>query len=468
MAVYGEKRLSRDARQDLYQKIAEYDKTISLDIHNVDAYINKGKAFSELGHDEEAVKVYCEAQKHYPNAPTTVAHFDYLLGVAYSNLGRYPEAVTAFDNTINTNKGIVNKPSGRTGRYERDESIRQGVVEAYYHKGNAYSKMRNYPAAVESSEGVIDLGEKKVGTRLYIGAYLHKGKALAEDNNHQEALKAFERVIQLTRRLYAPRPLSVPRARAKAEADGKAIRINKEYSVEAYCCMGRLRNKLGNSQGANEAYKEAENIDQEYAEAIVALMDREDRNRNAETVISNTSSHVASRPPMGGVRIASRMYPEIPSPIEEMQEDKPGPSNTTVIDAVPGPSNTTVIDAVPGPSNTTVIDAVPGPYNTTVIDAVPGPSNTTVIDAVPGPSNTTEHFERAMTLYQEGLEQLNNNPQMAVDSFSKVIELYPYNAKAYYQRGKAFSGLRTIGRLRQIMERQLVSSPILPMLTTRW
>ena len=50
---------------------------------------------------------------------------------------------------------------------------RQGVVEAYYHKGNAYSKMRNYPAAVESSEGVIDLGEKKVGTRLYIGAYLH-------------------------------------------------------------------------------------------------------------------------------------------------------------------------------------------------------------------------------------------------------------------------------------------------------
>ena len=65
-----------------------------------------------------------------------------------------------------------------------------------------------------------------------------KGKALAEDNNHQEALKAFERVIQLTRRLYAPRPLSVPRARAKAEADGKAIRINKEYSVEAYCYIG--------------------------------------------------------------------------------------------------------------------------------------------------------------------------------------------------------------------------------------
>ena len=42
-----------------------------------------------------------------------------------------------------------------------------------------------------------------------------------------------------------------------------------------------------------------------------------------------------------------------------------------------------------------------------------------------------------MTLYQEGLEQLNNNPQMAVNSFNKVIDLYPYNAKAYCQRGKA-------------------------------
>ena len=87
---------------------------IGIDKYDINAYIGKGQAFSELGHDEEAVKVYREAKRHYPNTTATAAHFDYLLGVAYSNLDRYPEAVTAFGNTILTNGKIVNTRSTRT------------------------------------------------------------------------------------------------------------------------------------------------------------------------------------------------------------------------------------------------------------------------------------------------------------------------------------------------------------------
>ncbi len=101
-------RPSCDEQRNLYIKIAQHDVAIRSNEYDINAYIGKGQAFSELGHDEEAVEVYREAKKHYSNTTTTatVAHFDYLLGVAYSNLGRYPEAVTAFDNTIRTNEKI--------------------------------------------------------------------------------------------------------------------------------------------------------------------------------------------------------------------------------------------------------------------------------------------------------------------------------------------------------------------------
>ena len=110
---------SWDEQRNLYIKIARCDVAIRSDKYNTDAdityaditdaYIGKGQAFSELGHDEEAVKVYCEAKENttIATAPATVAHFDYLQGVAYSNLGLYLEAVTAFDKTIRTNEKIV-------------------------------------------------------------------------------------------------------------------------------------------------------------------------------------------------------------------------------------------------------------------------------------------------------------------------------------------------------------------------
>ena len=123
-------------------------------------------------------------------------------------------------------------------------------MEAYYHKGNAYSKMRNYPEAVKSFNNVIRLGEEKVGTRLYIEAHLHKGKALAENNDHNGALDAFKRVTDYNRSMHVPDPLI-------AVADDEVNRINREYSVEAYCYMGRSLDKLGKSQDAKAAYRKS-------------------------------------------------------------------------------------------------------------------------------------------------------------------------------------------------------------------
>jgi serine/threonine protein kinase len=130
-------RPSCDEQRNLYIKIARCDVAIRSDKYNTyaditDAYIGKGQAFSELGHDEEAVKVYREAKENttIATAKATVAHFDYLLGVAYSNLGRYPEAVAAFDNTIRTNEEIARTRDPYSVSFKSDESIQKDIVEA--------------------------------------------------------------------------------------------------------------------------------------------------------------------------------------------------------------------------------------------------------------------------------------------------------------------------------------------------
>ncbi len=69
--------------------------------------------------------------------------------------------------------------------------------------------------------------------------------------------------------------------------------INREYSVEAYCYMGRSLDKLGRSQEAKAVYEKAKRLDQEYAKAIVALIEREDLNRNAEPVVPEAPSKCA-------------------------------------------------------------------------------------------------------------------------------------------------------------------------------
>ena len=64
------------------------------------------------------------------------------------------------------------------------------------------------------------------------------------------------------------------------------------------------------------------------------------------------------------------------------------------------------------------------------------------------PYDADAHYQKGLAFAKLG------DYQGAVAAFGEAIDINPDHADAYYQRGKAFSKLKKYGRLRQIMERQ--------------
>jgi len=70
-----------------------YDEVIRLDPLNVDAYYNRGIAYSRLGQYEQAIEDYDKAIRLDPQY--VGIYWD--RGIAYSRLGQYERAIDDYD-----------------------------------------------------------------------------------------------------------------------------------------------------------------------------------------------------------------------------------------------------------------------------------------------------------------------------------------------------------------------------------
>jgi serine/threonine protein kinase len=219
------------------KKIANYDRAISLDPKNVNAYINRGNAKYELRNNQEAIADYDRAISLDPKNANVYKNRSF----AKFKLGNKQEAIADLDKAIsidtknakaynNRDIAIENKKKEIAG-YDRVISIDPQVAMAYY-RGVAKSKLGNKQEAIAEFDKAISIDPK------YAVAYYSRGFAKYELGNKQEAIADFD----------------------------KAISIDTKYAV-AYYNRGNAKYKLGNKQEAMADFDRVISIDPKYAVA---------------------------------------------------------------------------------------------------------------------------------------------------------------------------------------------------------
>jgi len=143
-----------------------YQRVITLNPNHFGALQLLGLTFSRLGQFDQAVDAFLKAIA--TNGQSAFAHKN--LGNAFEDLGRLDSAVASFDRAI---------------------TIQPSYAAAYNDRGNALKKINQLDGAIASYNKAIALKHD------YVEAYNNLGVALNETKRHVEALANFEKALRL-------------------------------------------------------------------------------------------------------------------------------------------------------------------------------------------------------------------------------------------------------------------------------
>ncbi|HDZ62757.1 MAG TPA: tetratricopeptide repeat protein, partial [Nitrospirae bacterium] len=199
----------KDSHMENYENTAEY-------------YYNLGLAYSDLGKYQEAVDAYKQAIRIKPDDAN--AHI--VLAFAYSELGKYQEAIDA-------NKQVIR--------------IKPDYASAHFGLGLAYGALGKYQEAVDAYKQAIRIEPDDAL------AHFQLGSAYSSEMRYKEAIEAFKQAIKIKPDVEAHYNLGVIYGdlgmhKEAIDAYKQAIRIKPDY--KAHINLGNAYNNLGN-------YKEA-------------------------------------------------------------------------------------------------------------------------------------------------------------------------------------------------------------------
>ena len=124
-------------------------------------------------------------------------------GLAYKNLGDYPQAIKDFDEAIRIkpeyaeayyNRGLAHKALGNAGQaiadYSRAIRIKPNMAEAYNNRGNAYGESGDCNLALMDFNAALEIRPS------YADAYMNRGNAYICLGNYQQAIDDYGRAIE--------------------------------------------------------------------------------------------------------------------------------------------------------------------------------------------------------------------------------------------------------------------------------
>jgi tetratricopeptide (TPR) repeat protein len=160
-----------------YQEAAQaFGSATALEPEFAEAYYGLGNSDLMAGQAGEAAAAY-EKAVGLKLDTDLVAKIYYLLGFTYTRLGKYQEAVRAFEN-----------PALRMSQY------RAGNTHIIFNESVAYYRARRYKEAIETANLVLKQGiEKEFSPSLYVIL----GVSLAELKQYKEAATALEQATSL-------------------------------------------------------------------------------------------------------------------------------------------------------------------------------------------------------------------------------------------------------------------------------
>jgi tetratricopeptide (TPR) repeat protein/S1-C subfamily serine protease len=232
------------AKSDLGNKqeaIADYDRAIAINPKYAEAYSNRGNDKSDLGNKQGAIADYDRAIAINPK-----------LALAYNNRG-------------NARSALGNKQEA-IADYDRAIAINPKYAEAYYNRGNDKLDLGNKQAAIADYDQAIAINPK------FAQAYDNRGSAKYALGKKQEAIADYDRAIAINPKFaqaYDNRGLAKSQLGNKKEAIAdydRAILLNPKFA-QAYNNRGNARSALGNKQEAFADYDRAIGLNPKYAQA---------------------------------------------------------------------------------------------------------------------------------------------------------------------------------------------------------
>src|SRR6266542_1092127 len=238
--------LSFLSKDDCQTALSYFEKAAESDSNYAEACAQTGFCNEKLGRHAEAIEA---SKKAVVLRPSAESYFN--IGLANFYLKQYREAADAYRQAIKLDPynasdayyalGLVYRDWGKADEeiqaYKQAIRLRPDYTVAYERLGARYLKSKKYPEAIEAFKQLTTLKPGDPVTPNNLGeAYLEMGRL-------NEALEAFR----------------------------QAIRLKPDFG-RAYFNLGKCFLAMGNREGAVEQYNILQNLDQDWAEKLNAVI----------------------------------------------------------------------------------------------------------------------------------------------------------------------------------------------------
>lgn len=238
--------LSFLSQDDCEKALPYFEKAVDSDSNYAEAWAQTGFCKEKLGRHAEAIEA---SKKAVSLRPAAESYFN--IGLANYYLKQYRDAVEAYRQAIRLDPynaadayyalGLVYRDWGRADdeiqAYKQAIKLRPDYASAYERLGSRYFRSRKFPEAVEVFKQLSALkpGDASAPNNL--------GEAYLELSRFNEAMENFR----------------------------QAIRLKPDFG-RAYYNLGKCHLAMGNRDAALEQYNILQNLDQEWAEKLINLI----------------------------------------------------------------------------------------------------------------------------------------------------------------------------------------------------
>ena len=319
------------------------------------------------------------------------------------------------------------------------ELERDFVAEAYYNRGKAKSALDNYDGAIADYEKAIELKPDYAKEPDLAEAYYNRGTTKSNLSDHRGAMADYDRAIELD-----PDYAVAYNNRGKVKSalndyDGaiadrdKAIELNSDYAgepdyAEAYHKRGNAKSVLRNHRGAIEDYEKAIELKPDHVEAYnsrglakFALKNYEGAMADYDRAIELERDYAVAYNNRGLAKVANGDHKGAIADYDraiELERDYAAAYNNR---------------GLPNGRLDRHSDAIAASY------AWVSERMKSAIMWLPGSDRVIERLNPA----------IRRLPGGAIADYVRAIKLRPDYAKAYYNRGLAYTSLKEKGKARR-------------------
>jgi len=261
--------------KDTNNAIQKYEKILSIDENNAQAYCALGVLLKIKGEINKAINLYIKAINLDPSYPLSYHN----LGNAFKSIKKYNEALNVYakslkinpdDANVYNNIGMIyeniNDNHNAILSYKKAISINPKFSKAINNLAVVLYKQKNYEQSVDVFKLALDVDPK------YYEVYSNLGAALNKSKRYDESIEILNKAIKYNAK-HSGAYTNLGNVYNKLYEYKKAVKMHeKSISLDpngsnAYSNVGTSYKNLGQSKKAIESYKKAIELDPSFVNA---------------------------------------------------------------------------------------------------------------------------------------------------------------------------------------------------------